>query len=87
MSESDLAVDLMCSQAIAVPTVVVRDVAAGGLSLLPDFEATGASRFLTEGNYVPWSFVAAGALSLLALRALPVVLVGCLVFRRREVGA
>jgi hypothetical protein len=66
---------------------LVRQEVAGLLSVLPDFEAASASRFVAAGDYVPWQFMTAAVISLLVFRTLPVVVLGCLVFSRREVGA
>jgi uncharacterized membrane protein len=65
----------------------LRTLAAGLLSLLPDFERTSPGDFLAWGNVIPWSFIAAAVLGLLVLRAVPMALVGALAFSRREVGA
>jgi hypothetical protein len=64
----------------------IRKLAGGELGLLPDFEKSSAADFLARGDFIPWSFLAAGVLGLLVLRVLPVALVGALAFARREVG-
>ncbi len=66
---------------------LVRQEAAGLLSVLPDFEAAATSEFLAAGDHVPWRFVAAGVVALLVFRTVPVVLLGSFVFSRKEVGA
>jgi hypothetical protein len=66
---------------------LIRQEVAGLLTVLPDFEAASASGFLATGDYVPWRFITAGVISLLLLRTLPVALLGCLFFSRKEVGA
>jgi len=65
---------------------LMRKLAAGALSLLPDFERCSAADSLAGGDFVPWGLLAAGVLSLLVARALPAALVGALAFTRREVG-
>ena len=65
---------------------LLRKLAAGELALLPDFGGASAAEFLARGNAVPWSLLAAGALTLVILRALPAALVGAVAFSRREVG-
>ncbi len=66
---------------------VIRQGAAGLLGILPDFEAGSATDFVAAGTYVPWRFIAAAAVALLLLRAVPAAVLGCVVFSRREVGA
>jgi hypothetical protein len=66
---------------------LVRQEASGLLGLLPDFGAASTSDFVAAGDYVPWSFVLAGVLSLLVLRVLPLAALGCVLFARREAGS
>jgi hypothetical protein len=66
---------------------LVRQEAAGLISILPDFDAASTADFLASGSYVPWRFITAGVLSLLVFRTVPVAVLGCWVFSRKEVGA
>jgi len=79
--------DLAGVEEVSALGQLVRQQAAGMLSLLPDFEAASTSEFLAAGEYVPWRFLAAGVVALLVFRTFPVALLGCLVFSRREVGS
>ena len=54
--------------------------------LLPDFAQAGPGTALIDGMYLPWTHVAATAAVAVGVRALCVLALGCVIFRRRELA-
>jgi hypothetical protein len=54
--------------------------------VLPDFLETSPGRWLVEGMAIPWSFVGKTALLTLCVRTIPMLMVSCLIFWRRELA-
>ena len=54
--------------------------------VLPDFLETSPGRWLVEGMAIPWSFVGKTALLTLGARTIPLLMVSCLIFWRRELA-
>ena len=54
--------------------------------VLPNFLETSPGRWLVDGMAIPWSFVGETALLTVCVRTVPLLLLSCLIFWRRELA-